>query len=190
MKKWMYVVIGVVVVVAVVLAVRLAPERPLVENDVNDVVNDVPDNGIPDNDVPDNDVPDNDVPDIATATSLHFTVEWTNDEKMVWTYMAKDIGTENLKLRIEMTNGYDMAYVVNGELREVWVVSEGEWVAMPDAQWDEWWDEHRADLHAHISELHDWTHGDWTYTEPITGYSVRIYNIQVDPHISDALFEP
>ena len=189
MKKWMYVVIAIVVVVGVVLAVRLASERPLVENDVNDVANDVV-NDVPDNGVPDNDVPDNDVPDVAGATSIRYTVEWTNDERMVWEHWAKDIGTEKLKIRIGMTNGYDMMYVVNGDLRKVWMVSDGEWIAMPDEQWDEWWDEHRADLETHIGELHEWTHGDWTYTEPYTGYSVRIQNIQVNPDLPDALFQP
>jgi hypothetical protein len=178
MKKWMYVVIGVVVVVGVVLAVRLAPERPPVENGIPDGVNGVPDNG---------------VPDIETATSLHFSVEWTNDETGEWTYMGKNMGTEDMKLRFEGTlDDVEEGLIINGELRKMWSLQDGVWFdeGVEDEYWDMFWDMLAAPFEAYVAELYDWTHGDWTYTEPHTGYSVRIYNIQVNPDLSDALFEP
>jgi len=86
MKKWMYVAIGVVLVVGVALGAHfLASERGSVDNDVPG---------------PNGDVVDG-VPDVATATSMLFSVEVTNNETAVYTYMAEDIGTDNLKLRVE-----------------------------------------------------------------------------------------
>jgi len=73
---------------------------------------------------------------------------------------------------------------VNGELRRVWELQDGTWVEehIPDEVW--------GMFEAHRTQLLGWTHGDWTYTDPETGYSVRIYDVQVDPSLADALFEP
>jgi hypothetical protein len=183
MKKWMYVVIGVVVVVGVVLAVRFAPERSPVENGIPDGGNGVPDNG----------VPDNGAPDIATATSLQFSVEWANDETGELTYSGKDMGTEDMKLRCEGTlDGVEEGFIINGELRKIWSLQDGVWrdEGIEDEYWDTFWDMFVTPFEAYAAELYDWTHGDWTYTEPYMGYSVRIYNIQVNPDLSDALFAP
>jgi hypothetical protein len=188
MKKWMYIVIGVVVVVGVILAVRLAPERSPVENGIPDGVS-----SVPDNDVPDNGVADIGVPDIATATSLHFSVEWTNDETVEWTYMSKNMGTEDMKLRWEGTvDGTEEGFIINGELRKIWSLQDGVWVdeGIEDEYWDMFWGTWTTPFEGYVDELYDWTQGDWSYTEPATGYSVRIYNIQVNPDLSDALFEP
>ena len=191
MKKGMYVALGIVLSLSLVLTFGCGESEPTpIENDVPDVEvgNDVPDPEVG-NDVPDPEV-GNDIPDVAAATSMQYTVEWTNGERMVWTYWAKDIGTENLKLRIEMTNGYEMIYVVNGELQKIWGFSDGQWILMPGELWDDYWDEHRTDLETHTTELHDWTHGDWTYADPDTGFQVRIHSIQVNPDLPDSLFEP
>jgi|GEM_PF-1372618 len=210
MKKWMYAVIAVVVVVGVVLAVTLAPERPAVENDVNDVPNDVvngvpengdpdndvPDNGDPDNDIPDNDVPDvpdNDFPDVAGATSIRYTVEWANDVTGTWTYTGKDMGTADMKFRWEGTvDGVTDGFIINGELRKIWSLENGEWVDqdIPPEYWHMFWESIAAPFEEYTTQLYDWTHGDWTYTDPHTGYSVRIHNIQVNPDLPDALFRP
>jgi len=198
MKKWMYVAIGVVVVVGIVLAVRLAPERPPVENGIPDVVNGVPDNGVPDNGVPDNGVPDNGVPDngvqdIATATSLRFNVGWTNYETVEWIYMSKNMGTEDMKLRYEGTvDGIEEGFIMNGELRKMWSLQDGVWsdAGIEEEYWDMMWAMWASSFDVYVGHLYDWTHGDWTFTDPATEYSIRIYNIQVNPNLSDAQFEP
>lgn len=184
MQKWMYVVIGIVAAVAVVgvvLGVRyLGPERPPVENGVP------PQNG----DVV-NGVDDNDVPDVAAATSLRFSMEFTNGEIGDFTWLAKNIGTEEFKLRIEgLLYGFEIGYIVNGELQRAWELRDDEWIDMPSEAWDEVWDGFVTELDVVISELDEGTHGDWTYTDPDEGYLVRIYDIEIDPDLDDALFEP
>lgn len=195
MKKWMYVAIGVVVVVGVVLAVRfLAPESPPVANDVPGPNGNVVDNGV-DGDA-DNDV-DNGVPGVETATSMWFSVEWTNDETGAITYMAKDIGTEDFKLRGDgWEEGLEMGVIINGELGQMWYLEEDDWIGIgiPVEHWGEYWGEYWEGyvtmFNDYITGLHGWTHGDWTYTDPEEGYSVRVYDIEVNPDLDDALFEP
>jgi len=131
--------------------------------------------------------------DVATATSLQYSVEWSNDETGDWTFMAKDIGTEDAKLRWEGTvNGHEDGFIINGELKRVWNLEDGTWVEVdiPAEMWDMYWEGWWAMFEGHRTELLEWTDGDWTYTDPETGYSVRIYDVQVDPTLTDALFEP
>ena len=198
MKKWMYVVTGVVVVaavMAVILGVRfLALERPAVENDVPGPNGNVVDNGA-DSDV-DNGV--DDVPDVAAATSIRFSVEWTalDDEAVACTHMAKDIGTEDFKLRIDgQVDSFEagtitVGTIINGELGQAWMFQNGEWVEIPVEYWGGYWEGAVTELDAYIAELQGWTHGDWTFAHPDYGYQIRIYDIDVGPDLDDALFEP
>ena len=191
MKKWMYVVTGIVVVavvMAVILGVRfLAPERPAVENGVPGPNGNVVDNGA-DSDV-DNGV--DDVPDVATATSIQFKGEWTNDETVTFTYVAKDIGTEDFKSRMDgWAEGLEVGIIINGELGQAWSFQDGEWVEIPDERWDDYWEAALSELDLYISELQEWTHGDCTFTHPDYSYQVRIYDIEVEPDLADGLFEP
>ncbi len=156
--------------------------------DDNDVANGI-DNGV-DNGV-ENGV-DNDVPDVEGATSLQFTVEWSNGESGSWTYMAKDMGTEDLKLRFEgVFEGVEEGFIVNGELRTMWALEDGVWVdqEIPAEYWDMYWDMWAAPFEAYVGELYGWTGGEWGYTDPYTGLQVRIYDVAVNPDLPDALFE-
>lgn len=198
MKRWMYVVTGIVVVavvMAVILGVRfLAPERPAVENHVPGPNGNVVDNGA--NSDVDNGV--DDVPDVAAATSIRFSVEWTapDDEAVVCTYMAKDIGTEDFRLRIDgQVDGFEagiiiVGTIINGELRRGWMFQNDEWVEMSRELWERYWQEASPELNRYVTQLHGWTHGDWTFTHPDYGYQVRIYDIEVGPDLDNALFEP
>ena len=191
MKRWMYVVTGIVVVaavMAVILGVRfLAPERPAVENDVPGLNGDVVDNGA-DSDV-DNGV--DDVPDVAAANSIRLCVERTNDEKAEYTYVAKDIGTGDFKSRIDgQAEGLEVRIIINGELGQAWIFQNGEWVMIPDEPWDDYWGAALAELDLYISELHGWTGGDCIFTHPEHGYQVKIYDVEVNPDLPDTLFEP
>ena len=192
MKRWMYVVTGIVVVaavMAVILGVRfLAPERPAVENHVPGQNGNVVHNGVDGN--ADNAV-DNGVPGVETATSIQLEVEWTNDETVALTYRAKDIGTENFKSRMDgLAEGLEVGIIINGELGRAWSFQDGEWVEIPDERWDDYWEAALSELDLYISELQGWTHGDCTFTHPDYRYQVRIYDVEVNPDLPGTLFEP
>ncbi len=183
MKKWMYVVTGVVVVaavMAVILGVRfLAPERPAVENGVPASNGDVVDNGV------------DGIPDVAAATSIRFSVERTNAEKAEYTYSAKDIGTQDFRSRIDgQAEGLEVRIIINGELRQAWVFQDAKWVEVPDQSWNDYWEGALSELDLYICELEGCTNGDCIFAHPEHGYQVRIYDIEVDPDLSDALFKP
>ena len=174
MQKWMYVVIVIVAVVAVVgvvLGVRyLVPERPPVENG-------------------------NGIPDVATATSLRFGMEFMEGEngdvigEVIW--LAKNIGTDQFKLRIEgSVFGFRIGYIVNGELGRAWVSSDDGWGNMPPDNWSADWDDFVNRLDEVIRELQECTQGDCSYFDPEDEQWVRIYDISINPDLDDALFEP
>ncbi|MFP3897741.1 MAG: hypothetical protein ACLFVD_00285 [Dehalococcoidia bacterium] len=188
MQKWMYAVIAIAIVVGVVgmvMMVRLlTQERPPVENGMppqnGNAVNGVPDNG------------ENGVPDVATATSLRFKMELTNGEMGEFTWTARNIGTDGFQLKIEGTlYGYDIGYIVNGELEQIWQLEGGEWIAKDrgDEDWDEVWDGFVSELDVVRNELYQWTGGNCTYVDPNEGYKVRIYDIEVNPDLSGERFE-
>jgi len=191
MKKRMYVVTG-IVVVAAVMAVILGviffpPERPAVENDVPGPNGNVVDNGA------DSDVGNgvDDIPDVAAATSIRLRVERTNDEKAEYTYVARDIGTEDFKSRMDgWAEGLEVGVIINGELGQGWLFQNDEWVMIPDEPWDDYWGAALAELDLYISELHGWTGGDCIFTHPEHGYQVKIYDVEVNPDLSDTPFEP
>lgn len=176
MKRWMFVAIVVVLVVGVALGVRfLASERGPVENDVPG---------------PNGDVVDG-VPDVTTATSMLFSVEVTNNETATYTYMAKDIGTEHLKLRVEWWGeGFARGVIIDAELRQVWYLENDDWLEMPQEEQGQVVGLFVREFEKHRGELYEWRGGDWTYTDPDFGYSFRIYDIEVDPALDDALFAP
>ena len=183
MKKWMYVVTGIVVaaaVMAVILGVRfLAPERSAVENGVPAPNGDVVDNGV------------DEVPDVAAATSIRFSIERTNAEKADYTYSAKDIGTQDFKSIIDgHAEGLEVRIIINGELRQGWMFQNPEWVEIPDESWDAYWEAALIELDLYISELHGWTGGDCIFTHREHGYQVKIYDVEVNPDLPDTLFEP
>jgi len=183
MQRWMYVVVGIVVVVAVfgvVLGVRyLAPERPPVENGLppqnGDVVNGVND----------------DAPDVADATSLRFRTEFINGDIGDFEWAAKDIGTDDFKLRIEGSlYGFGVGYIVNGELGRAWELWDGEWTSMPADGWREVWDDLMYRLDVVIHELQECAQEDCTYFDPDDEQWIRVYEIEVNPDLDDGLFEP
>lgn len=128
---------------------------------------------------------------IAGATSLSYTVDATVEGAgtTTMTCKMKDIGSSSMKILIEGTAmGQDFTYIINGALREMWICSDGQWVDMSEmfeSQWDQW----TGTLEGYEAQLSGWTGGeDWTYTDPATGTSVRIYNIEVNPILDDSLF--
>ena len=128
-------------------------------------------------------------PDVGGASSLQFSVEVTSEDTVYTnTYMAKNIGTSDMMMRIEMssTDG-DIIYIVNGAEQKVWMGMGGEWTDMSSSFSDEW-DSWSTTVSGYQDELVDWTGtGEWTYTED--GTTVRIYDISVNPTLEDSLFQ-
>jgi hypothetical protein len=197
MQKWMYAVIAIVAVVAVlgvILGVRyLAPDRPPVDNggpvQNGESINGAPDNG--ENGAPDGN--GNGVPDVGAATSLQFSVDLTNGETGQFTWLAKNIGADDFRLRLEWRwDEFEEGIIIDGQLHRIWHLEEGAWIEedMVAEYWDVYWDLLMVPFERYVMALRDWTHGDWTYTDPVEGYLVRIYDITVNPELDDALFEP
>jgi hypothetical protein len=92
-------------------------------------------------------------------------------------------------LRIDFTDasGDLSIYIVNGVQQKAWVYSGGEWTDVSSAystQYNTW----NSLYLGYVNSLAAWTGGDWTYTSE--GTTVRIYNINVNPILPDALFQP
>ena len=126
---------------------------------------------------------------IEGASSLQLTIEITGgDAAGTYEYMAKNIGTDDMSIRVEIPIGeMDLVYIVNGALQKAWANEGSGWVDLSDAftdQWDAW----KATWDVYTSELTTWTEGDWTYTDT-DGSTVKIANIQVNPSLEDSLFE-
>lgn len=128
------------------------------------------------------------------ANSLKFTVtatEASSTEQMSYTYYAKNIGTQNMMLRIDMTIGTDtMAIIVNGVTKQSWANYGGEWMDMSEYFEQDWadWQETWAEMENDLSE---WTGtGEWTFTDPGTGDTVTVSGVEKNANLSDSLFSP
>jgi hypothetical protein len=125
-------------------------------------------------------------PDVEGASSLQFSVEVTSGTTVYTnTYMAKNIGSSDLMIRIEMEG--DMVYIVNGAEEKAWAYMEGQWTDISSTFSDEW-DSWSTTVSGYQDSLSDWTGaGEWIYTED--GTTVRIFDISVNPTLADPLFQ-
>jgi hypothetical protein len=125
---------------------------------------------------------------VADATSLQFTVEITGgDSAGTYNYYAKNIGTTDMMIRVEIPD-YDFVYIVNGAEQKAWQNQGSGWEDLSStfqAQWDVW----EPTYQAYADQLATWTSGDWTYTAS-DGASVTITSIMVNPTLADSLFQP
>ena len=65
--------------------------------------------------------------DIGSATSLSFDITVVG-QSLSYTFKAKDIGSNNMKLRIDMTMaGQNFIYIINGATQTVWTYYSGTW---------------------------------------------------------------
>jgi len=129
--------------------------------------------------------------DVATASSLQFSADVTAGGTLTtYTWSAKNIGTSNAMLREEWTSSEgDYVYIINGAQKQAWVDDNGTWTDL-SAEYTDTWATWNATFAGLTSSLSHWSgSGDYTYTDPSTGDSIRIYNINVNPSLSDSLFE-
>ena len=129
--------------------------------------------------------------DVATASSLQFNADITASGTLTtYTWSAKNIGTSNAMLRIEWTSSAgDYVYIINGAQKQAWVDENGTWTDL-STEYTDFWATWNATFAGFTSSLSHWSGtGDYTYTDPSTGNSIRIYNISVNPSLADSLFE-
>jgi len=122
---------------------------------------------------------------IGSATSLSFKVDSTmGGYSLSYTFKAKNIGSEHLKLRIDGTAmDQSVVYIVNGETQQAWMSSGDQWTDLSSTystQWSTW----SQSFGSYQESLSGWTGG--TYTSP--DGSVTISDIQVNPTLDDSLF--
>jgi hypothetical protein len=128
-------------------------------------------------------------PDVAGASSLKYSVTLTEGgtQTASYTFYGKNAGTANFAMRIEYnTADGEGIFIFNKGTNKAWTYSGGQWVDISDyfqSQFDTWdnlWS-------GYVTSLGQWSGtGDYTYTSGDA--TVRIYEIQVNPTLDDALF--
>ncbi|MCW4002928.1 MAG: hypothetical protein NWE95_03325 [Candidatus Bathyarchaeota archaeon] len=128
-------------------------------------------------------------PDVAGASSLKYSVTLTEGgtQTASYTFYGKNAGTANFAMRIEYnTEDGEGIFIFNKGTSKAWTYSGGQWVDISDyfqSQFDTWdnlWS-------GYVTSLGQWSGtGDYTYTSG--NATVRIYEIQVNPTLDDALF--
>ena len=129
--------------------------------------------------------------DVGGASSMQFkvSVDPADEESVEYEYMIKNAGTSSLMMRVEMESaGEEFIYIINGAQEKVWICSDGEWMEFSEL-YQTYWEMWNTAWQGYHTSLLDWTgYGDWSYTTP-DGDSVRIYDIHVNPSLSDSLFQ-
>jgi hypothetical protein len=127
---------------------------------------------------------------IANAHSIQFTASFTTGGTTSdFTYYAKNIGTDNMMMKMEGTvAGTQMTMIVNGAQHKAWVNVLGQWMDM-SSQFDTYWSSLSQSWSSTSSGLGNWNgQSDYTYTDPSGQYSVHVTNIRVNPDLADSMF--
>jgi hypothetical protein len=191
----------VVIIVAILAVSSIAAYVVLSGNDGSNGSEDnggTTDNGSTDNGSTENGATDNGHEDdggtevdVGGASSMQFkvSVDPADEESVEYEYMIKNAGTSSLMMRIEMESaGEEFIYIINGAQETVWICSDGEWMEL-SSMYQSYWETWNSAWQGYQTSLLDWTgHGEWSYTTP-NGDSVRIYDINVNPSLSDSLFQ-
>jgi len=124
----------------------------------------------------------------ADATSLQYTVEITGgDSAGTYNYYAKNIGTSNMMIRVEIPLGeMNFTYIVNGAEQKAWANEGSGWVDL-SATFSDQWDLWKPTWQVYTDQLANWTSGDWTYTEGDSTFAIK--DITVNPTLDDSLFQ-
>jgi len=128
---------------------------------------------------------------IAGATSLDIKMTATSmGQTLNGRFRAKNIGSSNLKLRVDENLGsQEIKLIVDGSTQKAWMWSSYTAVL----GWQDVSSMFQTILQQFENlkgQLSGWTEGDWTYTDPTTGMTARLYDIVVNPDLPDSLFLP
>ena len=129
--------------------------------------------------------------DIETATSLSFKVDTTvMGTEYTMTFKGKDIQSTNTKFRIDGTIADEEFKLI------IYTGEENAWMWMSATGWQDvsatmqpYLEQYQTQFDAYKEELSGWTGGDYTYTDPTTGATVRIYDVTINPDLPDTLFQ-
>jgi type II secretory pathway pseudopilin PulG len=127
---------------------------------------------------------------VANATSLEFTVNVTTQgTTTTLAFYGKNIGTSNLTIRLDILGGEsgNWSYILDTGQEKSWnSTNNGAWESSNfTADWD-FWGNSWTNL---VTNLKNWSGaGDYSYTSS-NGDFHTIYNITVNPKLSDSLFQ-
>lgn len=133
--------------------------------------------------------------DVEGASSLKY--KWSYEEEDgtsgTWTYMVKDIDTDNLKMRIDWTEDEEEeqeAFILNKELEKAWYIEDGQWEEVPSQAYDMIVSQYVSQWESHHGTISGWTGEPIEITDPDTGTTITWHGVEIDPVLSDSLFEP
>jgi hypothetical protein len=126
---------------------------------------------------------------IAEATSLQFKADTTiQGVSGTYAFKAKNIGTSNMMMRIEGAyQGQNVIMIINGALQKLWMYGGGQWMDLSTnyLEYENTW---TTAFQGYLTQLGGWTGCDWSYTDNSTGITIHLYNIVVNPSLSDSIF--
>jgi len=125
--------------------------------------------------------------DIGSANSMSYKADATyQGTTMTYDFKAKNLqNTANFMMRMEgSTMGQSFIYIINAAQNKGWMCVNDTWQELPIADLSLY----QTSFEGYQSQLSGWTGGDYTYTDPTTGMTVRIYDIEVNPSLDDSLF--
>jgi hypothetical protein len=131
----------------------------------------------------------------AGANSLKYSVEITGAIGIpgTYTFMGKNAGTDNFMVRVEIAGANaseSMKVIVNGAQKKAWtnLGAGSSWIDVT-SDFNSEWSDYQSQWASYVDSLAGWSgSGDYTYT--YAGTTVRIFDIQVNPNLSDSLFQP
>jgi hypothetical protein len=123
---------------------------------------------------------------VASASSLQFSIDATvQGQSVTSTVYMKNIGTSNLKIRSDSTvMGQQIKMIIDTGADKIysWTSVTG-WVEIPYSA------SYEQQFTGYTGQISGLTGGEFTYTDPTSGATIRMYNIQVNPTLADSLFQ-
>jgi hypothetical protein len=113
----------------------------------------------------------------------------------VYAISAKNVNASNMMLRIDISGGEsgNYTYILNQGTQTAWQSINGNWTNVSNDftnQWNTFVGEHTrwtTDV-GHL--INDWSGtGNYTYVGSITGATVNLYNVIINPTLADSLFQ-
>ena len=127
-------------------------------------------------------------PGVSTASTLQFNSNLTTQgSTLEHKWAGKNIHTDNLTVRVDILGGAagNYSYILDTGQNKSWIsVNEGAWTTS-DFTTD--WSGLGAEWNDYVNHMANWSSGDVTY-QALTGETVVLYNIVVNPTIPDSTF--
>lgn len=109
------------------------------------------------------------------------------DQTSTVRFRAKNIGSPNIKFRVEGTaEGQEFKFIFDAGESKAWMwLSAIGWQDISEYM-QSYFQQFQQQFNGYTTQLSGWTGGDWTYADPTTGATVRIYDIVVNPSLPDS----